>query len=450
MQRSFLSVFTQIIRDQFSKGTAFGKAADNAGWLMFEHICRLGIGLFVSVFVARCLGPNDFGILSYALSITAFLGTFVYLGLGGIVVRDIVKKRDETGLLLGSSFALKMAGACLSYALILILVFWLNSPKVETYVLLIIGASLLFRPVGTIDFWFQSRIESKYSVFGKGIAFLLASSGKLLLVLAGASVVAFATVGLLEFAIAAIMLVAVYWYKGQKVRSWMIQVPKMLDLIKQSWVLILSSFLALIYLKMDQIMLRWMVGTAEVGIYSVAVRFSEVWYFIPSAIAISIFPKLVEIRRKDKKRYERKLQQGFDILFALSLPIALVMTFVGTPVIRHLYGLEYERAGSILAIHIWAGVFIFMRALFSKWIIMENLLVFSVFSNGLGAVVNVILNLLLIKYYGGYGAAVATLVSYAAASYLMLFLAPKTWPIARMMSKSILLPARLILFRYSI
>ena len=419
----------------------------NTSWLMLEHICRLGIGLIISVFVARHLGPHDFGILSYALSVTAFLGTFVYLGLSGIVVRDIVNHPDETGVLMGSSFALKMAGACLGYALIFPLAFWGHSSNVETWVLLIIGASLLFRPVEIIDFWFQSRIESKYSVLGKGIAFLLASTGKLVLVLAGASVVAIAALSLIEFVLAAILLVAVYKFKGKTVRSWVIQVPKMLELLKQSWVLILAFFLALVYLKVDQIMLRWMKGAAEVGVYSVAVRFSEVWYFIPSAIVISVFPKLVEIRQKDKKKYEKKLQQGFDILFALSLPVAIVMTFIGTPVIRQLYGLEYERAGGILTIHIWASIFIFMRALFSKWIIMENFLIFSLFSHGIGAIVNVILNLFLIKHYGGYGAAVATLISYAVASYFVLFLAPKTWTIAIMMSKSILLPVRLLLFR---
>jgi len=407
----------------------------------------LGIGFIISVLVARHLGPHDFGILSYALSVTAFLGTFVYLGLSGVVVRNIVNHPDETGVLMGSSFALKMAGACLSYALIFPLAFWGHSSNVETWVLLIIGASLLFRPVEIIDFWFQSRIESKYSVLGKGIAFLLASTGKLVLVLAGASVVAIAALSLIEFVLAAILLVAVYEFKGKTVRSWVIQVPKMLELLKQSWVLILSFFLALVYLKVDQIMLRWMKGAAEVGVYSVAVRFSEVWYFIPSAIVISVFPKLVEIRKKDKKKYEKKLQQGFDILFALSLPIAIVMTFIGTPVIGKLYGSEYERAGGILTIHIWASIFIFMRALFSKWIIMENFLIFSLFSHGIGAIVNVILNLFLIKHYGGYGAAVATLISYAVASYFVLFLAPRTWTIAIMMSKSILLPARFLLYR---
>ena len=122
----------------------------------------------------------------------------------------------------------------------------------------------------------------------------------------------------------------------------------------------------------------------------------------------------------------------------------------GTAIIRYLYGSQYERAGAILTIHIWAGVFVFMRALFSKWIIMEKLLLFSLVSQGSGAVLNVVLNLLLINRFGGLGAAIATLVSYAGASYLVLFFCPRVWPVARMMTKSILLPARLLLYRESV
>jgi PST family polysaccharide transporter len=246
MMQNFLCILPRSIRNWSAEGTALGKITANVGWLMSEYICRLEIGLVVSVLVARHLGPHDFGILSYALSVTTFLGTFVYLGLGGIVVRDIVKDPNESGLLMGSAFALKMTGACIGYALILIFAFWGCSSNVEAQVLLIVGGALFFRPMEIINIWFQSRTESKYSVWSKAITFFLASAGKLFLVLAGASVVAFASLSLTEFVLAAILLLAVYAYTGQTVRSWTIHVPKMLGLLKQSWVLILGRYSLLI------------------------------------------------------------------------------------------------------------------------------------------------------------------------------------------------------------
>ena len=272
------------------------KILANTGWMTLEKVMRLGLGLVVSVFMARYLGPRDFGILSYAFSVTGFLGTFAYLGLSGIVVRDIVKHPDETGSLMGSVFALKMIGALLGYGVIVSLALLGHPSSVESWVLIITGALLLFQPMEIIDLWFQSRTESKYPVFGKGLAFLLASAGKITLVFVGASVLAFAAVTLTEFVLAFFLLLATYVYKGQSIRAWKFQGSKMLGLLRQSWILILSGFLGLVYLKIDQIMLRWMVGAEEVGIYSVAVRFSEAWYFIPSVIAVSVFPTLVEAR----------------------------------------------------------------------------------------------------------------------------------------------------------
>lgn len=447
MQLSVATFLPRSIRNCFAGRTALAKTADNAVWLLFEHAGRLVIGLAVSVAVARHLGPQDFGLLSYALSITAFLHTFVYLGLNGIIVRDLVKHPDRVGLLMGSSFALKMLGACLGYLGIVALAFLGHAGRSEMWVLLIAGGSLLVRPMEAIDSWFQSRTESRYSVLGKGIGFLVASVGRIVLVVIGASVVAFAAATLLEFLLGAVLLVVIYVSKGQTLHSWRIRGSTMLGLLQQSWVLVLSGFLALVYLKIDQIMLRWMMGTAEVGVYSVAVKFSEVWYFIPTAMVTSAFPRLVELRQMDPERYNRKLQQGFDILFALAFVVAVLVTLLGGPVIAWLYGAEYARAGGILAIHVWAAIFIFMRALFSKWIIMEDALALSLISTGFGAVLNVILNLFLIRLYGGYGAAVATLISYAAASYLVLLGVPRTWGIARMMTKSMLLPVRLLLYR---
>jgi O-antigen/teichoic acid export membrane protein len=219
------------------------------------------------------------------------------------------------------------------------------------------------------------------------------------------------------------------------------------DLLSQSWIIILSGFLALVNLKVDQIMLRWMSGAAEVGIYSVAVTFSEVWYFIPAAIAMSVFPRLIELKKSQPSIYDKRLQQICDLFFALAFLVALSMTFVAGPLIPFLYTNAYAGASAILVIHIWSGIFIFMRALFSKWMFIEDALMFSLVSHGFGAIVNVLLNIILIPKFGGQGAALATLFSYAASSYFALFFYAKTRPLALIMSKSLILPFRLIIYR---
>jgi O-antigen/teichoic acid export membrane protein len=189
-------------------------------------------------------------------------------------------------------------------------------------------------------------------------------------------------------------------------------------------------------------MLKWFVGAKEVGIYAVAATLSESWYFVPTAIVASLFPKLIDLKETDQKRFNYRLQQIFEILFVIALSVAVLMSFMGAPLIDLFFGQQYLASAPILAIHIWTALFIFMRAAFSKWILIEDALMFSLITQGFGALTNVGLNLLLIPRYGGYGAAVATLISYAMASYFSLFFYKKSRPVFWMMTKAMLSPVR--------
>lgn len=424
------------------------KIVANTGWLTLERVFRLGVGLVVSILVARHLGPEQFGILSYAASVISFLGTFVYLGLSGLVVRDLVRFPEDTSLLLGTTFFMKLAGSLLALCLVFGVAWFAHGlHDQEFWVLAIIGLSLLARPFETIDFWFQSRVQSKYAVAARSGAFLAGSASKIALVFLGASVVGFACVTSLELTLGAVLLVCIYKYTGGSIARWKASLGKAKELLAQSWIIILSGFLALANLKVDQIMLRWLSGTSEVGVYSVAVTFSEVWYFIPEFIVVSVYPRLIELKKSNSPEYDRKFQQIFDILFLIAFVVAIAMTVLAGPLIPFLYGDKYAAASSVLIIHVWAGIFMFMRSLFSKWVLIENALVFSLVSHGFGALVNVLANLALIPVFGGQGAAVATLLSYAASSYFFLFFFAKTRPLALKMSKSLLLPVRVILAR---
>lgn len=439
---AILNYLPLFLRRQVDNRPNLQRIIANTGWLTFEKVFRLGLGLLVSIAVARYLGPEKFGILSYAASLMLFLGAFVYLGLSGLVIRDLVRHPHEKDAILGSTFALKFAGSLLAYSVLAAVAFYGHANSIEMWVILIIGLTLFFRPFETIDFWFHAQTQAKFTVFAKSLAFVVASLGKLLLVLLAASLLAFALVTFLEITLAACFLVFIYRYKGHSIFRWRAYLSRAKELLGQSWILILSGMLATVYLKVDQIMLRWMIGASEVGVYSVAVTFSEVWYFIPSAIAVSVYPTLISQKEKNEQQYRLSLQKTMDVLFSIAFVVAMVLTLVAPKLILFLYGVPYEKAGYILMIHVWAGIFIFMRGLFSKWILIENMLIFSLVTHGLGALANVGLNLVLIKPYAGYGAALATLLSYSVASYFALFFHHRTRTVANMMTRSLLLPVR--------
>ncbi|MEQ1528078.1 MAG: flippase [Methylococcales bacterium] len=422
----------------------------NTFWLLAEKVLRLTAGLFVGVLVARYLGSEQYGILAYALSLVAIFSSMIHLGLGGLVVRELVKKPEHIRETLGTVFILKCLASVVAIAG-LILVAYLSeivySP--QFWSLLIASAAILFQPFQVIDFWFEAQVQGRNSALVKTCALLITSLLKIALVFSGAHLLTFVVASTLEAVFLAIFFIWVYVSKAKlSLLSWRASKTKAKTLLSQSWLIMLGSFFAVIYLKIDQIMLKWLSGAHEVGVYAVAAQLSEVWYFVPVSIVASLYPKLIQLKEDNSNAYNKRMQQIYDLLCFLGFTLALATTFAAQPLINLLYGAQYQEAGAVLAIHIWAGVFIFMRALLSKWILIENELMFSLLTQGFGAVANVLLNFYLIPLYGVYGAAIATLISYAVASYVVLLFYQKTRPVFWMMTKSLFFPLRLLAINF--
>ena len=213
------------IFDQIKKRKALRKILGNTGWLISEKVIQLGIGLLVNILVARYLGPAKYGMLSYTFSVVAFLGTFVYLGLSGLVVREIVRQPDEKETLLGSTFFLKCVGSIVAFLIVIsVVVFTQNIGDDEFWVMLIIGLSLFAGPFEVIDFWFQSQVQSKYSVIARTSAFVLSSAIKVLCVFISTSVIVIAIVSSSQIILASFFGVLIYNYKCFSMFIWKVRV----------------------------------------------------------------------------------------------------------------------------------------------------------------------------------------------------------------------------------
>ena len=183
------------------------------------------------------------------------------------------------------------------------------------------------------------------------------------------------------------------------------------QMLRNSWPLIFSGLVVMIYMRIDQIMIKEMLGEREVGLYSAAVRISEMWYFIPVIITNSIFPSIVNAKNVSEELYKIRLQRLYTLMVWAAIAIALPMTFVSEWLVTLLYGEAYREAGPVLMIHIWTGVFVSLGVASGAWLINQNLQLFAFYRTFIGAVINVILNLFLIPIYGMIGAAIATVIA---------------------------------------
>ena len=415
-----------------------------------EKIASIAITFAITITVARYLGPSQFGVLSYATSLIALFAVAGHMGLSGIVVRDLVSSPKFGPQIMGTSFGLKMLGYLCG--LLLVVIFALatrNTQDGEFLILLILATGLLFQPFNVIDFWFQSRLEAKFTSIARIIALISVSIIKVGCVFLGAHLIAFAVANTVQVMLTSFILILYYHSKSsQSIKSWRFSSARAKKLFSQSWIIFMGSIFAIIYLKVDQIMLKWLVSSEEVGIYAISASLSEAWYFVPSAIVISVFPRLIELRDSNSMQFNKRLQNLFDLLFISALIVAIFITLTAQPLINKLFGYEYSDAAPILTVHIWAALFIFMRAAFSKWVLIENFLIFSLITHGFGAFVNLGLNFLFMPLHGGLGAAYATLISYAVSSYISLAFHSKSRPIFLMMTNSILFPYRYAIYLY--
>ena len=214
------------------------------------------------------------------------------------------------------------------------------------------------------------------------------------------------------------------------------------ELLRDSWPLAIAGAAAMVSLRIDQVMLRQMSPATELGMYAAAARLSEVWYFVPVALGTALLPALVA-SHADRERHDRRLQVALDVALWSAIGIALAVTFLGGIVIAVLYGSRFEGAADILRLQLWAGPFVFMGVISGRALLAQGLQRVEALRYVVGAPLNVGLNLLLIPRFDGAGAAVATLISYIAVTYLLLLAHPKTRHTGWLMTRAFLLPWRL-------
>jgi len=427
----------------FKISSALKGVVVNTGWLLALRILRILFAFFVSAWMARHLGPSLWGTLNYAFALVILFGPLTRLGLESVVVHELVRTPGKREEILGTTLLLRIIGALVSFGGVVAVVSLLRPGDTTSMLLVsIVSFGMIFQAYDAVDLFFQAEEQLRYPVYAKSVALALSNLAKIILILMNAPLAAFAAAAALETIAGAAGLVLVYRARGFRMSAWKATREQAKGLLSLGWPMILSGAFAVVYFKIDQVMLGQMIDEAEVGIYANAAKISEMWFFVPVAISTALFPVLVQSKKQGPEIYRARTQQLYDFLVWVSLSVAVVMTFAADRVVLLVFGPEYARSGPMLAIHIWGGIFIFLREALGRWFITENLLSFAFISNGFGAVANVILNYFLIPLYGGTGAAVATVISYAAAGYFACFIHPKTREAAWMMSKALVVPLR--------
>ena len=397
--------------------SGFRKYFANTSWLMGERILRMGVSLFVGIYVARYLGPERYGLLSYANSFVGIFLALATLGLDEVVVRELLKTPEQREKILGTSFLLKLIGTLLMWVAIFTAVPFTENDLQTNILIIIIAFGAVFQAFNVIDLNFQAKVKSKYVVHSQFVQLIISSIVKIILVVNEAPLIWFASVYSLDVIVLAMGLVFAYLYNGENIFSWKWSFETSKYLLHDSWPLILAGVVVSVYMKIDQVMIKEMLGAKEVGLYAAAVKLSEAWYFFPMAIASSLFPAIINAKVYQKEVYYQRLQKLYDLMVWIAIAIALPISILSSWIVELLYGNEYLESSSVLNIHIWSGIFIFLGVASSKYLIAENYIKKTFYRTFVGALLNIIMNYYLIGTMGIKGAAISTFVSHFFAAY---------------------------------
>lgn len=385
-------------------------------------------GLLVGVWVARYLGPAQFGLLSYAINFVALFATIASFGVGSIVKRELVKDHTKKDVLIGTAFGLKFLGA---FVMLLILAFAINFTSNDGYtntLIFIIASAAVFQSFNVFDIYFQSRVMSKFVVYTSIIGLFISSIIKIIFILNAVPLVAFAWLVLFDAFVMAIGLVYFYinTHSISGIKNLRFKKAIAIGLLKDGWPHILSGIVLTVYAKIDQLMIKEMLDVGAVGQYAAALRLSVGLYFISGIVTSSIFPAIVNAKKHSEAFYYARLQKLYGFVVWISIGLASVTTLLASDIINLLYGIAYNQASSVLIVHVWSGIFSGLMITSGAWFVTENLIIEIFYRHLAAALINIILNYFLIKSYGIVGAAYASLIAVIISGFLYDFFNAKT------------------------
>lgn len=422
---------------------AIQKALANTAWLMVQQVVAVLVGMLVTVWVARHLGPIRLGRLMFAVSFVSLFLPLMTLGLESITIRELVRRPHQATSILGSALGLQIVGSVVAWITATgVICIWRPGEPQTKVLIIIVALTLLPQTFNTIVFWFSSQVESRYSVVATTIACICGGGVRVSLILADAPLIAFAWAFVAESCCLAVFLIIAYCRRTKPITRWRFSQRTALELLGYSWPFILTDAAILVYLRIDQVMLRELADEAAVGIYQPAVFFTSGLFILPMAIVTSVFPAIIELRQSGNQLYQVRLQQLYDLLTWLGITLSLTVCLLARPLVNLFYGPAFQEAIPVLMVLVWSAVFVYQHFARNSWDTAENLQFYVQFITVGACAINLGLNYWLIPIHGPMGAASATLCTHCVAVVIGPVCFRKTRPASIHLLRAFLAPLR--------
>ncbi len=399
------------------------RIANNAAWIIICKGIQAVLGLAITMLTARLYGPENYGAISYAASLTLFVTPIAQLGFTSTLVGELVAHPSDEGEILGSAIVSSLISGALC-----VLGIWtftrLTLPDEPTTILVcaLYSLSLLAQSVELIQYWFQAKLLSKYVAVLTLMAYALVSVYQLIVLLTGKNMALYALSKGIEYAMIAVGLLVVFRrLNGGRLRA---SLRRCRSLLRQGGFYMLSGLMVVLLGQTDRIMIVNMLGEREMGLYSAAVVCANLAEFVFLAIIDSFRPVILEARQRKAEECETQMARLYAIVIYLALLQSIFIAIMAKPIIAIMYGFAYNESVKILRLLVWYTAFSYIGSARTIWIYAEGRQRLLCLMNFLGALVNICLNWILIPIWGVSGAAFASLVTQAFTNVILGWILP--------------------------
>ena len=412
------------------------KIFTNAKWIILCKVVQSLLQLLIGMLTARYLGPSNYGLINYAKSVVAFAVPFTQLGLNATLVRELIDTPEKEGEIMGTSLLMGTVSSISCMLLVTGFVSVVNRTEPQTIAVCILySISLVFQAMELIQYWFHSKLQSKFPSMMMLCAYVVVSAYKIFLLASGKSIYWFAVVYSIEYGTIALSLFVIYGRQGKQKLSASFAMAK--RLFSKSRYYILSSLMVTLFQNTDHIMLKTISGDVENGFYTAAITSAGVCQFVYAAIIDSARPVILAAQKTDSLKYEKNIARLYSIIIYMAIAQGIVFTLFAKQIVGILYGKDYLPTVPVLQILVWYIAFSQMGRIRNIWILAEEKQKLLWRINLLGALMNIALNYFLIPVWGASGAAFASFVTQVFANFILGFLLKPLRPNNRLLLRGL-------------
>ena len=400
------------------------KFVRNIGWIFFGNLIHAVLQFALNIYVARAFSTDEYGLINYSASLITFFSSVGTLGFNGIITKKFAEDENNSSVYLGTGM---IARAVFSlFAIVILQLFVRMSDDSNNRLAEIVffqSIAILFSAFDLPVYWFRYKSRANMVAIVRLVSFFISAIWRIVVILFFKDIVLYIIGVSMETLLFVVALLALYVRKNSERRKWFSR-SQLFSMLKISYPFIFSAVLSTIYGQTDKIMLRTMVDNTAVAMYSVSLTLAGAIVIVPTALIEGFRPDIMSYRLTNKDMYIRRLRQLYALVFWICIVYCLFITFFAERIILLLYGSKYLDAVPSLSLVVWYTSFSYFGAINNLYMVAENKTKWVQLTTMLGAIINILLNYILIPKYSVSGAAAASLITQVVVNFIILRFIP--------------------------